>query len=379
MEKFLIINPFGIGDVLFTTPVVKALKEKYPDSIIGYWCNERVAGLLKSNTGVNKVFPLSRGDIKRVYRGLKGLAALVNLIREIRRERFDAAFDFSLDSRYGLWSRLAGIKKRIGLDYKNRGRFLTDKVKLAGYSGKHVVEYYLDLLNFIGIKISSPGLEAANKGRTGRGYVTYSLEVSEESRIKAKKILAEQGIMSSDLIIGIAPGGGASWGKNAVYKQWPADRFAQLAGRLIKNLDAHVVLLGSTDEKPISDIIVNDVQSRWGLKPTYFPASIINLTGKLSLEELAAVIKELKVLVCNDGGPLHMAVALGVKTVSIFGPVDDKVYGPYPLSGDHIVIKKDLSCRPCYENFRFKGCLNNRKCLEDITVEEVYKQVNDGR
>lgn len=201
MERFLIINPLGIGDCLFTTPVVKALKENYPDCYIGYWCNERVGPLLKGQPGIDRVFPLSRGDIKRVYRGvkgpvswLKGIMALLRLIRDIRREEFDTAFDFSLDSRYGLWSKLAGIKKRIGFDYKGRGRFLTDKTVLDGYSNKHVVEYYAGLLKFIGI---------------------------EPKNIKLSLSADAQGGVS-DKTIGIAMGGGESWGRDAIYKQWPA-------------------------------------------------------------------------------------------------------------------------------------------------------------
>ena len=230
MEKFLIINPFGIGDVLFTTPVIRAIKEKYPDSFVGYWCNERVAPLLRNNPYIDKIFPVSRGDIKRVYKGLKKFVVLLNLIREIRRERFDAAFDFSLDSRYGLWSKLAGIKKRIGFDYKGRGRFLTAKIDLKGYSARHVVEYYSDLPKFINI-------ESGNK--------TLELTVSKENEIKAKEILSRSGIKPASLVIGVAMGGGASWGRDAIYKQWPAEKFGQLAEKLMKDLKARVILLGS--------------------------------------------------------------------------------------------------------------------------------------
>lgn len=357
MEKILIINPFGIGDVLFTTPLIRALKEKYPDCFIGYWCNERVRDLLKTEPIIDKIFPLSRGDIKRVYKGLKRFAVLLDLIWGIRRNRFDIAFDFSLDSRYELWSKLAGIKRRIGFDYKGRGRFLTDKIGLTGYSGRHVVEYYTDLLKFIGI-------EPDNK--------FLCLTVSDENKAKTKDALSKSGIPSAGPIIGIAMGGGASWGRGAVYKQWPAEKFGQLAARLVKERGAYVVLMGSADEKPLAEIVRND------------SANIVDLTGKLSMEELAATIKELKLLICNDGGPLHMAVALGVSTVSVFGPVDERVYGPYPLSEKHIVIKKDLLCRPCYKNFRFPGCSNNKRCLEDISVDEVYERVkgllrNNGR
>lgn len=347
MKRFLIINPFGIGDVLFTTPVISVLREKYPDCVIGYWCNERVAPLLKSDTKINMLFPLSRGDIKRIYKGIEKVLVLIKLIRQIRREKFDVAFDFSLDSRYGLWSKLAGIKKRIGFDYKERGRFLTDKIALGGYSDKHVVDYYLDLLKFADIRISID--------------IPYSLVVSKESSTKAKDILSGRGIKPSDLVIGMAMGGGASWGRDAIYKQWPAEKFAQVAQRLVKDLKAKVILLGSSDEKKLADKIKND--------------EMLDLTGKLNLEELAAVIKELKLLVCNDGGPLHMAAALGVKTVSIFGPVDEKVYGPYPKREGHIVVKKDVSCRPCYRNFRFLRCDNGLQCLKEISVEEVFENV----
>ena len=350
MEKFLIINPFGIGDCLFTTPVISALKEKYPNSFIGYWCNERVSDLLKNDPRIDTVFALSRGDIKRVYKGFKRLSVLLNLISRIRKEKFDTAFDFSLDSRYGLWSGLAGIKKRVGFDYKARGRFLTDKIDLKGYSGRHIVEYYADLLKFMNIEFRDKSLYLA---------------VSGENRTRAKERLLKSWAGQSGPIVGIAMGGGASWGKDAFYKQWPPKNFAEIADKLIKDRNASMVLLGSSDDKPLADIIMSYTKGK----------NTLDLTGKLNLEELAAMIKELKLLVCNDGGPLHMAVALGVDTVSVFGPVDEKVYGPYPPSEKHAVVKKDMKCRPCYEDFRFEACLNDRRCLEDVTVDEVYSKI----
>lgn len=352
MNKYLIINPFGIGDVIFTTPVISAIKDRSPDSFIGYWSNERVGELLRGDPKIDRVFALSRGDIKRVHKNspLKRCMALLKLINEIRKEKFDVVFDLSLDSRYGLWSKLAGIKKRIGFNYRSRGRFLTDKIELKGFSGKHVIEHNLDLLKFIDIvpKNKSSGIS-----------------ISEEDKGKACGILKEYGIAATDLLIGVAPGGGASWGKDAIYKQWPPEKFAEVTSRLVKELNAKVVLLGSADEKPIAEI----VRKRSG--------PILDLTGKLNLKELAAVISELKLLICNDGGPLHMAVALGIKTVSIFGPVDDAVYGPYPPSAKHVVLKSRLSCRPCYKDFRFVECSNDRRCLDDISVDEAFEKAKN--
>lgn len=351
MKKFLIINPFGIGDVLFTTPLIRAIKENYPDSFIGYWCNERIQRLFKNDTQVNKVFPLSRGDIKKIYNNSKwaGLKKGWDLYRSLKKEKFDVSMDFSLDHRYAWVSQVCGIKRRIGFNYKNRGRFLTEKIDIIGYQAKHVVEYYLELLKFFNIETKNKNLY---------------LFTDPKSRVRSKAIFKHAGILDSDLVIGIAPGAGGSWGKDAYFKHWPASRFAQLSERLSSELGAKIIVLGEESEKPLGEVIVNTMRN----KP-------IDLVGKTALEDLAALIENLDILVTNDGGPLHMAVALGIKTVSIFGPVDDKVYGPFPPSGKHMVIKKDLPCRPCYYNFKMPVCEQERECLKAISTDEVFEAV----
>ena len=351
MEKFLIINPFGIGDVLFTTPLIKAIKESRPEACVSYWCNERVGDIFKNDPRIDKVFALSRGDLKKIFQRstAEGLKAFLRLMRGIRRERFNTAIDFSLDQRYGLAARLLGIKKRVGLNYKNRGRFLTDKIDLEGYEGRHVIEYYLSLLEFLNI---SP------KGKAPEIFIP------DASKARAENILSRAGIKKKGIIVGIAAGAGASWGQNASYKHWPAIKYAQLADRIIKECAAQVVILGDSSEKPIADIITATMKN----EP-------LDLTGKLSLTELLAVISRLSLLVTNDGGPLHIAVAAGVKTVSIFGPVDSTVYGPYPPSEKHIVIKNDIACRPCYKKFRMDICMHDKECINSISTEEVFAAV----
>jgi ADP-heptose:LPS heptosyltransferase len=95
----------------------------------------------------------------------------------------------------------------------------------------------------------------------------------------------------------------------------------------------------------------------------------VDLAGKTDLEELSAIINNLYILITNDGGTLHIAVALGKKTVSFFGPVDPKVYAPYPADEKHhIVLRRDLECSPCYIKFHLSGCKRNKECLETIDV-----------
>jgi len=98
----------------------------------------------------------------------------------------------------------------------------------------------------------------------------------------------------------------------------------------------------------------------------------IDLTGKTGLEILPGIIKNCNLVITNDGGPMHMAVALGVKTVSIFGPVSELVYGPFPSLNKHVVLKWDMACRPCYKNFRLPICDKDRECLKQVSVDEVF-------
>jgi len=347
-KRILIINPFGIGDILFTTPLIRALKEGYPDCFIGYWCNRRVRPLLETNPGINRIFDLNRGDLKKIWREsfFKGLGEALKLGLEIKKSNFDICFDFSLDYRYSLVAKIAGIRRRIGFNYRGRGRFLTDKIDITGYHDKHAVEYYLDLLRFLGLAAKDRFLE---------------LPVGQAAEIKARDVLSSRGITADDLLIGIAPGAGGSWGKDAAYKHWPALKFAQVADKLVQEFKAKIIILGDETEQPISEVIVNAMAH----KP-------IDLTGKIKLELLPAIIKNLDLLISNDGGPMHIASALGVKSVSVFGPVSELVYGPYPDVRNHPVLKWDMECRPCYKNFRLPVCAKDRECLKAVKVEDVF-------
>ncbi len=338
---------------MFTTPVIRAIKNAYPQAFIGYWCNERVVPVLKNNPDINKIFALSRGDWKKIWKRnkIEAIKRGWDLRKEILNEKFEISIDFSLDHRYGFMARSFGIKRRIGINYKNRGKFLTEKIDIDWYKDKHVVEYYLDTLSLLNIpRPQNPRLKVF---------------LSPQERQWADGFLKENRLGEKDIIIGISPGGGESWGKNAVYKHWPSEKFKNLIELVIKNFNSKVIIFGSENEKNICNQIAAAFTSE----------RVIDTAGKITLSQFMALVERCKLLVCNDGGPIHVATALGVKTVSLFGPVDEKVYGPYPSEENHIVIKKDLPCRPCYKNFRFPGCSNNHKCLRDITVEEVYSAI----
>lgn len=351
MKKFLIINPFGIGDVLFTTPVIHTLKDAFAGVKIGYLCNRRSAPILEANPYLDYLFVYERDEFEALRRKsfFAWIKKLTAFLREIKKERFDVAFDFSLNTQYGFFSWYAGIKERLGYDFKKRGRFLTKKISLAGYAEKHIVDYYADLLKYIGLDLKYRNLE---------------LYLKDEDIRRAEEILVNNNIGPSDFLAAIIPGAGRSWGKDAPFKHWPAENFAELADKLVENYKAKIIIMGDFSERQISKKILERMRYE-----------AVDLTGMTTLGELAALLKRMKLVVTNDGGPLHMAVALGVKTVSIFGPVDERLYGPYPPSQERIVVKKDVSCRPCYMNFRMPICRYDRQCLKSINTEDVFDAV----
>lgn len=364
--KALIVNPFGIGDVLFTTPVIKSLARK--GHSVYFWSNERTAEILRHNPAVKGILPLSRGDLKKAFSvSIKqGMREFFAMVKWIKNGRFDMALDFSMDYRYSLMLWLFGVKKRIGFDYKGRGRFLTEAIKIDGFIGKYMAEHYAELLRAADTLDSAKPEDgaapsASNGDRPLETVGKMELFVGEDDDKWADGFLKENGIGENDVLAGVAPGGGASWGSDSFRKHWPKENFAAVADKLISERGYKVVMFGGENESMLCESVAG--------KMKYVP---VNTGGRLSLGQFAALLKKCKLLITNDGGPLHMAAALGLKTISIFGPVDEKVYGPYPPSPDHIVITGAVDCRPCYKNFRYPLC-ENIICLDSIDPVRVLE------
>lgn len=344
----LIANIFGIGDVLFTTPLIAALRKRFPGVEIDYLANARTGDMVLAVPGVGNVFVYEKDDIVKLWRSSRTAAVreLWRLFLGIRRRRYDVVFDLTLSRKFGLMFMLAGIKKRAGLDYKKRGTFLTDKVKLEGFAHKHVAEHYLDLLRSMGVEAPSGNMTLVSPA----GMVPWV-----DGYLKAK------GIDESKLVA-VIPGGGASWSKHSYRKRWQPEGFAAVT-RALAAAGWQPVVIGDASETALCRGVVE----KCGEKN-------VRAENGLDIKSYMALLSRARLALCNDGGPLHMAVALGVRTVSIFGPVDPAVYGPYPLSDRHrVIVSSSLSCRPCYRKFRLPQCDYDGRCLVDIPPEEVVE------
>jgi lipopolysaccharide heptosyltransferase II len=349
--KILIVNPFGIGDVLFTTPLVRNLKENIPDAQIAFLCNARTEEILKHNPRIDEVLVFEKDEYRKLWEENKfACFKKFNLfLRTLKQKRFDLVIDLSLNRQYGFFLWLIGIKQRIGYNYRGRGWLLTKKINLSGYQDKHIVEYYLELLRLLGILPEVFPLE---------------FKISENDRAWAEGFFSASEIKAQDKLIGIIPGGGASWGKEAMRKRWPQEKFSQLARELSSKLGVKIIVFGDTLELELCQKMKNDLTGR-----------AVLACGKTTLGQCAGLMQRCALVVCNDSGPLHLAVTQNVKTVSIFGPVDEKVYGPFPLSERHIVVKAQLACRPCYRKFKMADC-QRQLCLSEVSVEEVLEAID---
>jgi len=343
----LIINPFGIGDVLFSTALVESLGRQVEGCHIGFLCNRRTEDLLKNNPLIDWVFVFEKDEYRDLWNKSKTecIKKFISFLKDIKAKRFDTVIDLSLSRQFGFITWLIGIPRRIGLNYKNRGIFLTDKIDIAGYNEKHIVEYYLSLLGLIELKPTANYL---------------MLYISDDDRKWAKDFLAANGIQEGDLVVGVVPGGGASWGKDAVVKHWKKEKFAEVADHLAEKHNAKILILGSEAEKDICETVKKNMKT---------PA--IDACGSTTLLQFAALSGMCNLVIANDGGPLHIAVAMGARTVGIFGPVDENVYGQYPSSEKHKVVTGKAECRPCYKNFKLRKC-DIKKCLDTVTAEEVF-------
>jgi lipopolysaccharide heptosyltransferase II len=352
MKKILIFNPFGIGDVLFTTPLIRNLKEKIENVSISFLSNRRTCPLLKNNIFLDKVFIFEKDEWKKTIRESKlgFLKKFFSFFKEIQKEKFDIVFDLSLNSQYGFFLKMAGIKKRIGFNFKNRGKFLTHKINIpCGYRDKHVTYYYLDLLKFLDI---SPK------------YYRFELFPNQESMTAIELILKKYGLAKNDFLIGVCPGSGDSWGGTAYFKRWPEGNFLKLCKCLQNEMNAKIIIFGSQIEAALCDYIYDNLEK----KP-------LNLCGVITLEEFYSIISLCKLVITNDGGPFHIAQALNKKVAVFFGPVDEKVYGAYPSEESSIVFTKNVPCRPCYRAFKFTGCQFDKRCLREISVDEVFLSI----
>jgi lipopolysaccharide heptosyltransferase II len=344
MQKSLILNPAKIlvratnwvGDGVMSLPALKALQERFPSAEIVMVVKPSVADLYLHHPAVNRLIVY---DAAGEHRDPGGFGKLVE---QIRSERFDMAvlFQNAFHAAWMAWR--SRIPVRIGYGLEGRGVLLTDSVPVpppALYG--HQSNYYLQLLFRAGLIERVTPVER------------IPLEIENSEKAWATRQLKSLGLGGPRFLIGLTPG--AAFGSA---KRWLLDRYANLADRLIGALNADVLIFGSPSEKPLAEEIAHGM--------SHTP---VIMTGETTLRQLISLLVQCRLVITNDSGPMHLAAALGLPVVAIFGSTDETATGPVsPLAR---IVKHPVDCSPC----GLRECPIDFRCMKGVTVDQVHRAV----
>ncbi len=328
-HSVLVYAPSWIGDAVMSLGALRYLRQAYPESQLTVFAKPWVEDLYRGCEAVDRTLSYDPGK----DRGLSGFRRVASRLRE---SGFDLAvlFPNSFRSAAIVWA--ARIPDRWGYGHDGRGFLLTRAVPPAHRPfGHHQAYYYLDLLRHLGVETGEPDTH---------------LNLHESMRQGASALLEANGGRSGESLVGIHPGA-----TNSSAKRWMPKRYAEVADRLAASHDARIVILGGAGEDEMAEEIRGHLTS-----------SSIGLAGRTSLTELMGIVGRLSVLISNDSGPMHVASALGVPTVAVFGPTDERETGPLGLKSR--VVRQHVECSPCL----LKECPIDHRCMDRVTVEDVY-------
>ena len=332
-KRILVFNVNWLGDVLFSTALIRNLRRNYPESFIACVIPSRCYSILKGNPHLDEVIIFDEKDRH------KGVFPLLSFVRALRSKRFDTVFLLHKSFSRALICRLAGISERIGHYTKKRGFLLTQKIIPPKKDSVHRIDYYLDIIERAGLKVEDR-------------YTEFFF--GEEDSLFAEKFLDKNGVGKKDFVVVINPGG------NWLPKRWPKDYWAQLADRLISHCGAKVIITGGNNDLSLA----TNISEKMLHKP-------IIACGVFNIKQLGALAKRVDLFISADSGPLHIANSVGAKKIiAIFGPTSSSITGPYPLK-NVVILQKNVGCLiPCYQ----VNCKDNR-CMKAITPQDVIEAV----
>jgi heptosyltransferase II len=333
VKKIIIRLPNWVGDFVMATPILTDIREKYPDAHITALCKSPLEELLLDDEDVSEVIAFVKS--KRKFLDLSQYQSLIN---KLKNNQYDLGIILpnSFSSAYVFWK--SKIRKRIGFIADRRKIFLNVPVKFSkDRHNKHLVFTYKELLWPLTIKSDS----------------VPRLYIKEDTQF-IDKIFLENNIPANSKIIGINPG--AAYG---TAKCWIPERFQKIAEKLLKDHNTFVFFFGDMSMQTLNNHICENLGPR-----------AINLAGKTSLKQLCMLLQKCKLFLTNDSGPMHLASALNVPLIAIFGSTDENVTGPF---NNGVVIHKKLSCSPCFK----KKCPYNFECMKLISVDEVFTKIKE--
>ena len=336
--RILIRATNWVGDAIMALPALRVVREKFAQAEIAVLARPYVLDIYREQGIADQLIPYDSAGEHRGFKGRERLAA------QLRERKFDTALllQNAFDAAWLAWR--AKIPERIGYARDGRSLLLTKAVEVPreGEIPKHERFYYLELVRRAGWLERLPEVP------------WIELTISGEKRDRAEEFLIAAGTRSRSKRIAV--GAGASYGSA---KCWPPERFAQALNQLTQRNDADVIFFGTAGETAVSTAILAGLR-----KPA------IDLTGKTPIAELPALLSRCNLFIGNDSGAMHVAAAVGLPVVAVFGPTDPN--GTAPVTPVCTVVQEKTYCSPCF----LRRCPTDHRCMKAVTpgmVEEAAR------
>jgi heptosyltransferase II len=335
--KLLIRATNWVGDAIMALPALQAVRNKFPAVQISILALPYVADIYRGQGIADELIPYDRNG---EHKGIGGKEKLADVLRL---KKFDTALllQNAFDAAWITWR--AGIPERIGYNRDARGVLLTKPIRVptAGEIPAHEKYYYLELLKRAGWIDALPKIPEV------------SLHVSEEESRHAEAKLQSFGSQARAVRIAVAAG--ASYGSA---KCWPPERFAKAINQLLKERKAEVILFGTPTEAGVSAAIQAGLDQ-----------SALDLTGATQIAELPALLSRCTAFLGNDSGAMHVAAAVGLPVVAVFGPTDPE--GTAPLTPRCTIVQERPYCSPCF----LRRCPTDHRCMTAIAPQRVSEGI----
>jgi heptosyltransferase III len=324
------------------TPTIRTFRESFPEAFIAALVNAGTEEMLTGNPYLNEVLVFNpQWKTLPVWERVK---QETHFLREVRRRGFDLTVNLTEGDRGAFLSLISGARYRVGMYEKNstlwwKQRIFDQMVRIPN-SRAHIVEQILEFPRSLGLPIREPRVE---------------IFFTDADREKIRSRLQEAGIGPRDPLVHIHPT--SRW----LFKCWRDEGVGRVIDRLQEKGDVRVVLTSGAEEKELEKI--EQIVQHCRTQP-------LCLAGKTTLKQLAALSQRSQLFIGVDTAPMHIAAAVGTPVIALFGPSGEFNWGPW---GDgHVVIKKDMDCRPCGND----GCQGSKRsrCLEEISAEEVIEE-----
>ncbi len=316
-------------------PAIRAIRAQYPAAEITVLAKPWVAALCEGEASVDRVMTFAGASGARDWRSKR------ELIGRLRDSGFDLAILFPNSFESAAVIRLAGVKRIVGYARDARGFLLTDSIPVpkAGEIPKHERFYYLELLRRAGLIDAIADVSEIRLDR-----------ISERSS-RGEKLFRSLNVKRP--VVGVSPG--AAYGSA---KRWLPERFAEAATKLASDLGGSVVVFGSSAEKAMCEEVARMAGGR-------------NLAGATSLSEFINMTAACSVFLTNDSGAMHIASALGVPSVTVFGPTDEEATGP--LGPSARIVREPVECAPCLK----RECPIDHRCMTRVSSGQVVQAAEE--